>query len=669
MVVKRLYPLVLTGLVLGFLAAPARADVVSHWALDGDLEDTGGVYDNFGVFQGAVDPDYIPGVDGSDDGAIQFDGIDDLVEVVHDGGLPIFNQDAYSVTLWVNGFPQSDMRVFSESSKTTRNPLFNIGTHNSGANGAADIYIRDENNAVLLAHTHSTREAFDGEWHHIAWVDDNGEAVMYIDGVRDATNFSYTKRAIAFDTTSIGGILRDTPSHWFTGAIDDVRVFDHALTAEEIREIVGELYTGCPEEGDTHLESISVEGPPDEGPGTYTVFADGASDDSGDEIFYTYTATSDLGDYLQIGPQIDATATFELYGATWTIAVTVDDEFLCFDEAADAVQTVEIEVETGDPVLVSHLPFDGTLEDFGDAGNEVEFLGIELDPTYEDGRCEEGGDESVYFDGVDDLVRIYHDDGLPISYNRAFSIALWVKGDYLLQSGNDRRVFSEASTINDTPLFNIGTHNAGTDGSVDIYIRNDANTATVSHVHSAGIAFDGEWHHICWVDDYGAAALYIDGFLDPVDFSYTRSPLTLDTTTVGGILRAAASYWFTGLIDDVRLYNYILSEDEIQELLECGPHNGKVAFRRGDVTADGVLTIGDAVVLLNHIFAQGVAPPCPDAADIDDNGAYTIGDAVALLNYQFASGAPPAPPGPDECGEDPTDDQWPPETCVFTPCQ
>jgi len=658
----------LLGLAALFAFIPARADIVSRWTLDGNLDDTGGINDNFGKFQGGDEPEYVEGYDGTDPGAIQFDGADDLIEVVYDGGLPIYLQDAYSVTLWVLGFPQSDMRVFSESSVTDRDPLFNIGTANTGATGAVDIFIRDENGATVMPHKHSTREAFDGEWHHIAWVDDNGKAVMYIDGVRDATNFEYAKRPIAIGTTTIGGILRNTPSHWFTGAIDDVRVYDHALTKKEIREIIGSL-PGCPQDGDTHLTGVSVDGPAGNEAGTYTFAAEGASDDSGDEVVYTFEAVNEAGDTLQAGPQAEEFASFDLPGGKWTIAVTVDDEFLCFDEAPDAVKTIEIEVKPEPQVLVSHLRFDGTLEDEGDAGNDVEFLGSEGEPAFDDGHCEDGVDESIYFDGIDDMVRIHQDDGLPIYYSRSYSVALWVKGDYLAQTASDRRVFSEGSTTSNAPLLNIGTDSAGASGVVDIYIRTDGNSAIVSHRKSSGIAFDGEWHHIVWVDDFGQAALYIDGVLDPADFTYIRGQLTLNTTTVGGILRASPSHWFTGSIDDVRLYNYILSEDEIQGLLECGPIVPKGLFRRGDVNADASLTIGDAIVLLNHVFAGGPAPPCPDAADMDDNGTYTIGDAVYLLNYQFAGGLAPLPPGPDQCGPDPSADQWPPETCAFAPCK
>jgi hypothetical protein len=82
-------------------------------------------------------------------------------------------------------------------------------------------------------------------------------------------------------------------------------------------------------------------------------------------------------------------------------------------------------------------------------------------------------------------------------------------------------------------------------------------------------------------------------------------------------------------------------------------------FRRGDADQDGVVQLTDAVRVLLRLFAGAEALPCPDAGDIDDDGELTLTDAVALLVYLFQSGARPPPPGPDECGLDPTEDALP----------
>jgi hypothetical protein len=75
-------------------------------------------------------------------------------------------------------------------------------------------------------------------------------------------------------------------------------------------------------------------------------------------------------------------------------------------------------------------------------------------------------------------------------------------------------------------------------------------------------------------------------------------------------------------------------------------------FRRGDIDQDGVVTIGDAIGMLDILF-EGLATTCELAADGDDDGELTIGDPIGLLAYLFSSGAAPLPPS-DACGDDPT---------------
>jgi hypothetical protein len=78
-------------------------------------------------------------------------------------------------------------------------------------------------------------------------------------------------------------------------------------------------------------------------------------------------------------------------------------------------------------------------------------------------------------------------------------------------------------------------------------------------------------------------------------------------------------------------------------------------FVRGDATGDGLVSLSDAVRLLDFLF-RGMSPPgCLRAGDGDDDGAVTLTDVLYLLGHLFrGSGTPPAPfPG---CGADPTSD-------------
>lgn len=178
------------------------------------------------------------------------------------------------------------------------------------------------------------------------------------------------------------------------------------------------------------------------------------------------------------------------------------------------------------------------------------------------------------FNGTNSLLSRINNagDALPIYQHPDFSVSLWVNAPPPIVDVRDRRAFSEGSTTSGNPLLNIGTDNRNppVDGSVDIYIRNNAGGIIVGdHRHSAAIAYDGaNWHNIVYVQrDVGGgnikAQLWVDGVLDSVVLTPPPRPLIPNTTSIGGILRAAPSAWFLGMIDEVAVWNRAISSNEI----------------------------------------------------------------------------------------------------------
>jgi hypothetical protein len=163
-----------------------------------------------------------------------------LLSRSHNAGdaLPIYQFPDFSVSAWVNGPVQSDHRVFAEGSLTNNNPMFDFGTHNTGADGTVDIYIRNNSGAAVGDHRHSVGVAFDSTWHNIVYVQrdvGNGamKAQLWVDGVLDSVVITPV-RPITANTTAIGGLLRSSASAWFTGMVDEVAAWNRALTPEEV---------------------------------------------------------------------------------------------------------------------------------------------------------------------------------------------------------------------------------------------------------------------------------------------------------------------------------------------------------------------------------------------------------------------------------------------------
>ena len=73
----------------------------------------------------------------------------------------------------------------------------------------------------------------DNEWHHVAFTYDGTTIRLYVDGVEDATLDAIIDTGVDGETnvnigSQLGGSL-------FQGLIDDVRIYDSALTPEQIK--------------------------------------------------------------------------------------------------------------------------------------------------------------------------------------------------------------------------------------------------------------------------------------------------------------------------------------------------------------------------------------------------------------------------------------------------
>ncbi|MEM7263009.1 MAG: LamG domain-containing protein [Planctomycetota bacterium] len=128
-----------------------------------------------------------------------------------------------------------------------------------------------------------------------------------------------------------------------------------------------DVICACPETGDTHCLGLTVDPPSAEVGGSFTVSAN-ATDDSGDTILYTFTATSEMGEFTS-GPAEASSVVFDLVPAEWTITVSVDDDLACSDVADDASCTEVLSIacpEEGDTHCDSlEVEQDGSLVDTG----------------------------------------------------------------------------------------------------------------------------------------------------------------------------------------------------------------------------------------------------------------------------------------------------------------
>lgn len=543
------------------LAAPIHQGLVSYYPLNGlspdALEAPDIVSGNNLALVGLGAEAVVPGKFGN---ALAFDRSFQQNAVylkAIENGIPISGSQANTIAFWVKalGDGQNDLRVYAEGSTGSNNPLFAFGTGNS-ADAAIQrtgrIFIRDLSNTVRVD-ARTTRQVFDDTWHHIAFVDNAGVFSVYVDGTLELTR-TYTKTVAPDETVSIGAIQRAGVSNWFTGAIDELALWNRALSAEEVQSLVaGALETPVPKSAP--FVTVQPVAPADILPG--------------DPI----TLKGGVGGSPVLSLQWYKGATLlETTGSTHSIpsAQIADNGTYLFVASSPfgSITSAPVNIAVGSFAapnltngMIAYWPLDevqGTKTPDLSSGYDMDLVNL-TDADLVTGKW----GRAFRFDAArQTLLRRIHTAGdlLPMYQHPDFSVALWVRG--LPQP--DRRVFSEGSTLNTQQLFNLGTHNNGVDPAADSFIRTDTG-ATGNHRYSTAPAFDDTWHHIVYTQRAAGgtiiAALYVDGVLDPIVLNPLR-PLTVNNTTIGGIMRASASAWFTGEVDDVAIWNRSLSPDE-----------------------------------------------------------------------------------------------------------
>jgi hypothetical protein len=120
--------------------------------------------------------------------------------------------------------------------------------------------------------------------------------------------------------------------------------------------------------------------------------------------------------------------------------------------------------------------------------------------------------------------------------------------------------------------------------------------------------------------------------------------------------------WFT--VDD--LYCPWAGCDPLVEYLIRYIMPEPPVFIRGDVSADEVISMADATLILRHLYGEAdESHACLSAGDVDDDGTVTLTDAISALRYLYVPGSqPPSPPFPN-CGLDDTPDEI---DCATHPC-
>ncbi|MDX1404915.1 MAG: DUF6701 domain-containing protein, partial [Woeseiaceae bacterium] len=621
--------------------------------------------------------------------ALDFDGTDDEVRL---GSVAIGDSAEWSITAWIKmGADSADKRtIYGEGNTTDRQYLFfyvdEPGTH-------VEFYSEGSGGSNPVSMSGSTNVETD-TWHLVTVVQrSKTDREMYVGTNSEATSTA-NAGTLSFDTASIGQLRTEgnpgpgiVASDRFKGWIDDVRIYDYALSTSEISTLnasppgapCGAVTSAVAEISPNDVETSSTGnsftydiqptiGASDTGvnrvsitvPGTFGAPTVTAVQVSGSGVGYTDNTAGnnivvDLDTKVTSSSRItvlfnaDAPTSADATGVDFTS--TVDDTTTAVAAQSttegngdgDSGDNDSWTVTTSDPIsanLLGHWELDeGSGQTAGDSSssNNDGTLGNSAgsDSFDPDWACVAGG-YALDFDGTDKKVEV---GSVTINDRAAWTLSAWIKMD--ADTADQRTIYAEGSSSVEEYLFlyvDDSTNHA------KFWIKDSS--SSMSAMESTTNVEDGQWHHITLVQRAkNDRELFVDGVSEDTD-TFNIGTLSFDMARIGFLeIGAWDADPFKGLIDDVRIYDDALTASEVASLAanpptDCG---GNVLIIADDSASPGA----SDTALQAYLEGRGLTIFYADDDDAEYDTAIANNniDVVYISSSAFSSKISPAKVG------------------------
>ena len=227
------------------------------------------------------------------------------------------------------------------------------------------------------------------------------------------------------------------------------------------------------------------------------------------------------------------------------------------------------------------------------------------------------------------------------------TICAWLKAD--AEQSTNAMIVSWGHNANEQRYsFRINTNPGnGTVGALRLEVQGGYVTATTP-------VNDGTWHHVAVVRDTGVnchdVTLYVDGVAETATTGKSGNNLPINTGTtfnvsIGNSAHSWSAYGLDGSVDDVRVYDRVLSAEEIVAVMTGGgATDPSPSYGAEDVAIDAILSWTPpedpnfpGVVLgniISHDIYIGTSEADVIAADIATEGIYRATNPVEDTTYQ-----------------------------------
>ena len=395
--------------------------------------------------------------------ALEFDGVNDYVNA--GSATSLDNLGPVTIAAWI--YPRSEGEIFTGRIVEKTFLFFGFGTD---ITNALDFFVSHD--IIEIQRTASDNVITMNSWQHVSVTWDGSVSTsnvhIYVNGREVSYQFTGVDASGPRSDDSANNFIignTSTELRTFDGLIDDVRIYNRALSADEIKRL------------------------------------------------YKIGATLKINKPAYTGSLTDGLVGF------WS-----------FDG----------------PDMTGTTAYDRS----GNANNGTLTNG----PVRKIGRI----GQALEFDGVDDYVSLGNPASLNITGN--ITVAAWIK-------------FSASQT--NKPIVNRW----GIDQSYLMTVHYNGNNLIsfvirVSDVNQEAVSVntynDGRWHFVVGIFDGSNVRLNIDNGVENIMGASTAGPIDSPATNVVIGAYNNPTNFFTGLIDDVRIYNRALSSDEIRRLYKIG---------------------------------------------------------------------------------------------------
>jgi hypothetical protein len=496
-------------LCAGFASAAVDPNLVGWWKFDEGMETI--AYDSAGNNDGNIfGPTWSTG---QIDGALNFDGVNDYVEIADNEALRLSSN--FTITLWIyrNAYTTTHERFIAKTGTQGGNELdywFQISSNKLQAG------ITNTANAGSYLGGSTVIET--GKWYFVCSSYDGSDFHLYVNGTLRDEGLTFGPGGNAKQTTKkleIGRLYNGGAWYYdFNGKMDDIRIYNQLLSAEEIWQL---YESGLPE-----LTGLEITGP--------------------DEVAENSTAFYKAIAHYEDGTTKDVTALAGWRIEPETIA-DINGGLLTTGQSLYPTQNIEVYAE-----------YTENLIDVG-AQKQVSVIAV----------CPQGN--ALSFDGSNDYVSIPDSDILDLKTQATLSAWINTKslttphgivGRWNYAGGppyKDSILIEARGDVSRKFRFCIATSDQ--DSGVTVLASNQQFNANT-------------WYHIAGTYDGVTMKLYINGQLDN-SASKTGNIYANNSNWYIGAFNYGNVAYFNGLIDDVRIYNTAMSAEEILAIMLLKP--------------------------------------------------------------------------------------------------